>query len=278
MTTPSRQDFRYVESVVKQARSSFAIGMKALPKDRRGYLFAIYAYCRILDDIADGGLSPEDKRAQLDIWQGKIDRMLCGQPECEITRILAEAMQRYTLPKAEFYQLLDGMRTDACGPVQPDDWTKLHQYCRQVAVSVGLLSLPIFGRTDNDAQEFAIELGYALQLTNILRDVAEDNDEGRIYLPKELMQIHDAPDITSPNLPRVLEEIAVKTREHYQQVENMLATTGTENLTPAILMKNAYYKLFLKMERRGWQHLRPRMRLSTTEKALLVMESLAGHG
>lgn len=278
MTKPSRQDFRYVESVVKQARSSFAIGMKALPKDRRGYLFAIYAYCRILDDIADGGLSPEDKLAQLDIWQGKIDQMLSGQPECEVTRILTEAMQRFNLPKAEFYQLLDGMRIDACGPVQPDDWTALYQYCRQVAVSVGLLSLPIFGRTDNGAQDFALELGYALQLTNILRDVAEDNEDGRIYLPKDLMNIHDASGITSPNLPRVLEEIARKTREHYQRADNILTTIGIEKLTPAILMKNAYYKLFLKMERRGWQHLRPRMRLSTTEKALLVMESLTGHG
>jgi len=278
MTTPSRQDFRYVESVVKQARSSFAIGMKALPKDRRGYLFAIYAYCRILDDIADGDLSAENKITELNIWQAKIDHMLCGQAECEVTRILSEAMERYNLPKAEFYHLLDGMRTDAHHSVQPDDWTALYQYCRQVAVSVGLLSLPIFGRTDDGAQEFAIELGYALQLTNILRDVAEDDEDGRVYLPKDLMQKHDTRDIASPNLPRVLEEIALRTREHYQRVNAMLETIGTENLTPAILMKNAYYKLFLKMERRGWRHLRPRMRLSTTEKAILVMESLAGHG
>ncbi len=278
MTLPSSADFEYVENIVCEAKSSFALGMKALPKDRRGYLFAIYAYCRMLDDIADCHQSREEKLKQLNEWRVKITQLIEGKPSCAVTRILYEAIDQYGLPEGEFYQLIDGMEADVLGPIYGPCWDDLYDYCRKVAVSVGLLSLPIFGRTDKGAQDFALELGYALQFTNILRDIVEDDQVGRLYLPQESLQKHHVEGIVSPNLNLVLADVAVKTEQHYKNAEKLLKQIGSRNLKPAVLMKEAYKKIFKKMQRRGWRKITPRMGLSKTEKAFLVMEFLTRHG
>ncbi|NVJ91860.1 MAG: squalene/phytoene synthase family protein [Methylocystaceae bacterium] len=275
MTHACKTDFDYVEDIVKNSKSSFSLGMKALPHGRRGYLYAIYAYCRVLDDIADGDGLAQDKVKQLTLWREKIDLMLNGQPGCEITRILADAVALYDIPTQELYRLIDGMEADANGPIQKPTWEELYTYCRCVAVSVGLLSLPIFGRTDPQAQSFAKELGFALQLTNILRDIEEDRTINRIYLPKESMGTHGVEDVSSPNLHLVLKEIAEKAKEHYRQAEQIIQSCGSENLKPALMMKAVYGSLFQKMEARGWHKTSPRIRLSTIEKAMAVMKQMA---
>lgn len=275
MTQVLATDFKYVEDVVLQSKSSFALGMKALPSDRRGYLFAIYAYCRILDDIADEAGAADQKLADLTMWRTKIDRMLKGQPDCAVTRVLYEAVVRFKIPSDEFYKVIEGMEADVRGPIQRPNWDELYAYCRCVAVSVGLLSLPIFGRTDEQAQQFAKELGYALQFTNILRDVVEDWSEDRFYLPAESLSKFGVEDIKSPNLHKVLEEVALKAQAHYQAAERLIQQAGSAHLKPALLMMVVYKKLFEKMKQRGWSKIEPRMRLSTLEKAMTVSKLMA---
>lgn len=275
MTQVLATDFKYVEDVVLQSKSSFALGMKALPAGRRGYLFAIYAYCRILDDIADEAGARDQKLADLAQWRGKIDRMLKGQPDCAVTRVLYEAVERFKIPSDEFYKVIEGMEADVRGPIQRPNWDQLYAYCRCVAVSVGLLSLPIFGRTDDSAQQFAIELGYALQFTNILRDVAEDWSEDRFYLPDECLTEFGVEDIKSPHLNKVLAEVAGKAEAHYLAAERLIEQAGSANLKPALLMMVVYKKLFEKMKQRGWSKIEPRMRLSTLEKAMTVSKLMA---
>ncbi len=271
MTHATLHDFQYVEEIVQNASSSFSLGMKALPEGRRGYLFAIYAYCRVLDDIADEEDSQENKLKNLQMWRGKVDALIEGKPDCEITRILCDAIALHHIPEDELYLLIDGMEADALGPIRSPSWDDLYTYCRQVAVSVGLLSLPVFGRTDKGAQEFGLELGYALQFTNILRDVAEDWEIDRLYVPA----IHDVTDIHSPNLSLALSDVAQKAEQHYLKAEQLLSEIGSENLKPALLMMVVYKKLFEKMKARGWQTIQPRMRLSTAEKAFTVMKYMA---
>ena len=270
MTHATLSDFRYVEDVVRRAKSSFALGMKALPEGRRGYLFAIYAYCRVLDDIADEEDTVENKLLKLKDWRKKVDEMLHGRPSCEITRVLCDGIEKHNIPTEELYHLLDGMEADANGPIQSPTWDELYQYCRQVAVSVGLLSLPVFGRSDEGAQKFGLEVGYALQLTNILRDVAEDWEIKRLYVPA----IHGVDNVNSPNLHLAMAEIADKAQAHYEKAENLLPEIGTENLQPALMMMAVYKKIFEKMKKRGWHKITPRVRLSTAEKAFTVMQYL----
>ncbi|NVK18209.1 MAG: squalene/phytoene synthase family protein [Methylocystaceae bacterium] len=274
MTSPTHQDFNFVEQVVLKSKSSFAMGMKALPSDRRGYLFAIYAYCRVLDDIADEEGTTEGKLKALAQWRHKVDQMLAGKPNCPITRVLYEAVQKFNLPRGEFYKLIEGMTADAKGPIQRPSWDELYNYCRCVAVSVGLLSLPIFGRTDQAAQNFAIELGYALQLTNILRDVVEDWQINRLYLPTESLEKHNAGSISSPQIAQVLKDVADRAESHYCAAERILHDKGAKNLKPALMMMVVYKKLFEKMKARGWHQLEPRMRLSTFEKTLCLSKLL----
>lgn len=278
MNLATQSDFQFVENMVTQSKSSFAMGMKALPRDRRGYLFAIYAYCRILDDIADEAGLRDQKLADLDLWKKRVDNMISGKPECEITRVLHDAMQNYDLPHDELYQVIEGMKADVLGPIQAPTWPELQTYCRQVAVSVGLLSLPVFGRTDDLAKQFGVELGHALQLTNILRDVSEDSLEGRLYLPRELLEKNNisylAEEAVTADLSNVMAEVANKAQEHYENADRILSESGSKNLQPALLMMAVYRKLFEKMQRRGWHKITPRMRLSTTEKAFAVMKYL----
>lgn len=271
-------DFKFVEKIVIDSGSSFAMGMKALPKEKRGYLFAIYAYCRLLDDIADEEGLQKDKLENLALWQEKVDLLLQGKPSCEVTRILHDGIQIYALPTDEFYHLIKGMKADVLGPIQGPTWQELENYCRQVAVSVGLLSIPIFGRSDEIAKQFAFELGHALQLTNILRDVAEDSQENRLYLPREPLEekgISCKPqEAILADLSYSMDEVAKKTQTHYQNADRLLKEGGAENLQPALMMMAVYRKLFEKLQKRGWQTLSPRMRLSTTEKAFVVMKYL----
>ncbi|SCA54946.1 putative phytoene synthase [Candidatus Terasakiella magnetica] len=274
MTHASPKDFDFVETIVKESKSSFAAGMKVLPVERRGYLYAIYAYCRVLDDIADEDDLRENKLAELKNWRTKIDETLKGKPDCAITRILADGIKIYDLPTQELYNLIDGMEADANGPINKPTLEELYQYCRNVAVSVGLLSLPVFGRTDEGAKEFAIELGYALQLTNILRDIPEDESIGRIYLPSDLLEKHHVESLQSSELSKVLKEIAQLAQNHYDRTEILLKKIGSQNLLPAQMMKAGYYKIFEKMQKRGWHILSPRIRLSKTEKAFMVMRML----
>lgn len=278
MNLATQSDIRYVEDIVTQSKSSFAMGMKALPRDRRGYLFAIYAYCRILDDIADEPGSKDEKLQDLDTWEKRVDEFIDGKPGCEVTRVLHDAVLNYDLPKEEFYLLIEGMKADVLGPIQGPTWDELHSYCRQVAVSVGLLSLPIFGRTDAVAKQFGIELGHALQLTNILRDVAEDSTDDRLYLPRESLVQHGisclASEAVNSDLSKVMAEVASKTQEHYENADRLLAEGGSKNLQPALMMMAVYRKLFEKLQRRGWHRITPRMRLTTTEKAFVIMKHL----
>ncbi len=275
MTQALPSDFHYVENIVLQAKSSFAMGMKSLPKDRRGYLFAIYAYCRVLDDIADGEGTQGEKIAKLEKWQARVDGLTQGHAQCEITRILADAVEIHHIPTEELYKLIKGMRTDIMGPVFKPSWDELYEYCRDVAVSVGLLSLPLFGRRDVGAQKFATELGFALQLTNILRDIEEDYDDNRVYLPREAMEEFDVEDLSSPNLSAVLKQVAVRANHHYDNAECLLSEIGKESLGPALLMKAVYQKLLQKMKARGWHKISPRMRLSMPEKALIIMKHMS---
>ncbi|MCW9039825.1 MAG: squalene/phytoene synthase family protein, partial [Rhodospirillales bacterium] len=212
--TTQRDDAVTVQSEVKAAGSSFYWAMRLLPPDRREAMFAIYSLCRELDDIADGDEAAESKLDRLGAWREAIKTLPIGVSASPVVRSLSRATIRHNLPSVEFEELIKGMETDARGSVCAPSMKELMGYCRQVAGSVGLLSIAVFGRSDPAAQRFAIKLGEALQLTNILRDIEEDAGRGRLYLPEECL--HDAgvvgraplTVIKDPHLPKACEAIA----------------------------------------------------------------------
>ncbi len=166
-----------VRRIVAASGSSFTAGMRVLPRARRDAIFAVYAFCRIVDDIADGEDDPGAKRLRLDWWEGEVGRAYEGRPRSAVGDELARAARDHDLPMAELLLVVEGMRMDAGVIVAPDPAT-LDRYVRCVAGAVGILSMRVFGAwTGERSRRFALALAKGMQLVNILRDKEDDSAE-----------------------------------------------------------------------------------------------------
>lgn len=247
-------------AITRASGTSFGAGMGILPAERRAGMHAIYAFCRHVDDIADGEWSREDKQAALDAWREEVDALFLGRPVSAVGKALLPAVQAYLLPKAEFHALIDGMAMDADGPIVAPPRDQLALYIRRVAGTVGVLSIRVFGAWRSEASDrFALALGDALQLTNILRDVEEDAAIGRVYLPRELLAEYGIADARpeqiahSPELPAIRRRLGVEARSAYDRARKLAPLHERRALRPALMMMGAYEGYLLKMERLAYQ-------------------------
>ena len=180
----------HVHRVVRESGTSFFWAMRVLPAERRRAMYAIYAFCREVDDIADEPGATEDKLRALAGWREEISRLYAGQPQWPTSRALLEAVERYELPQEEFLSVIDGMEIDAAPIVRMRRVEDLLDYCRKVAGAVGMLSIRAFGMPQRPGPQIAESLGNALQLTNILRDVKGDAKRQRLYVPTDTLARH----------------------------------------------------------------------------------------
>ena len=173
-----------VEAVEKKASgSSFYTAMRIMPKAEREAMYAIYAFCRAVDDIADDGRGTRaERRTALDAWRTDIEALYADRP-AGAAEFLAKAVRRYGLRKADFLTVIDGMAMDVAEDIVAPNLATLDLYCERVASAVGRLSIKVFGMDEEPGFQLAHHLGRALQLTNILRDLDEDAAIGRLYLP-----------------------------------------------------------------------------------------------
>ena len=271
---------RHAEETVKRSKTSFGPGMRILSKPRREGMYAVYAFCREVDDIADEGGTREEKLAGLNAWRVEIDRLYAGNPQTPTGVALLEPVSAFNVPKQEFLLVLEGMEMDAEGPLVAPPLEALFAYTRRVAGAVGQLSMPIFGAPAGKASDdFAISLGDALQLTNILRDVEQDAGEGRLYLPRELLEKHRCPltpdaIATAEGLPAVRAELAAMARGKFAAAREALKSLDWRVLRPALLMMGVYERYLDKMTVRGWANGQPRVALSKMEKAAIAIRWL----
>jgi presqualene diphosphate synthase len=269
--TASRQDAS-TSNAQAASGSSFYAGMKVLPKPEREAMFAVYGFCRIVDDIADDQTLPiPDQRVALNAWRTDIEALYAGGDPGQAA-MLSDAVSRYRLDKADFLAVIDGMQMDLEGIVRPDLET-LYLYCDRVAVAVGRLSVKVFGMPDAPGEALAHHLGRALQLTNVLRDLDEDADIGRLYLPDELLtdagiatrDPHEA--IDAPGVEAICRQLAETAQGHYREANRILAARPPGRLAAPRLMEAAYAGLLRQMQARGWAA--PRTRV-TVKKAALI--------
>ena len=260
--TPARSAIdprRYAAEVLHSAGSSFAFGLKMLPRPRRDAMTAVYAFSRTVDDIADSDAPSGQKLAALDAWREEIDALFAGDPQTLIGRALEPAVRRFGLPKREFLLMLDGMGIDARGPVLAPTLVELAAYTRRVAGTVGQLSVRCFGApSSRDCEVFALSLADALQITNILRDVEEDAARGRIYLPCELLEAHDAPADPAaiadhPRLPCVCRALGAIAKERFALARKTLARLDQARLRPALIFMGVYEGYLERMEAASWR-------------------------
>ena len=182
----AQADLDAVEAIVRSAGTSFYRGMRVLPPDRRHAMYAIYAFCRMVDDIADEDSAFAAKLPELTAWRERVAGLYRGQSDGPVTRVLVAAVQRFALRQDDFLAVIDGMQMDAETAIVAPDLATLDLYCDRVAAAVGRLSVRAFGDSSPAADHVAYSLGRALQLTNILRDLQEDAERGRLYLPARM--------------------------------------------------------------------------------------------
>ncbi len=268
---------RHVEDVVARSGSSFRLGMRVMPKAGRDAMYAIYAFCREVDDVADEPGETTDKLRQLAEWRVEIDRLYEGSPTVPTTKALLAPVRDFALPKAEFLAVIDGMEMDARAPVWGPPFEELMLYCRRVAGAVGMLSIHAFGETRPPAPVLAVSLGNALQLTNILRDVYEDAQNGRLYLPRELLDEHNVTAtepgalLVDPALASVCAGLAERAKQAFAETEAILPRLDRKKMRPAILMKAVYQRTLVGLEARGWDRLDQPVRISRAEKIWIAL-------
>lgn len=176
----------YCQDRTRRSGSSFYHSFRFLPAEKRRAITALYAFCREVDDVVDECSDTVIAREQLEQWREEVARLYQGKPEHPVTRALEPFLHRYNLAQEYLLELIDGMEMDL-DQTHYEDFSQLSLYCYRAASVVGLLSAEIFGYSDRHTLKYAHDLGMAFQLTNILRDVREDAQRGRIYLPADEM-------------------------------------------------------------------------------------------
>lgn len=272
----AQSDLDVVEALVRKAGTSFYRGMRVLPPDRRHAMYAIYAFCRIVDDIADEEGALPDKLLRLAEWRERVAGLYRGEADGPVTRVLAAAVQRFGLREEDFAAVIDGMRMDAETVIVAPDLATLDLYCDRVAAAVGRLSVRAFGDSSAAADKVAWSLGRALQLTNILRDIQEDAERGRLYLPAEYLDLarvpHDpAAALTAPTLPGVCARLAADAREHFRAARIQMALCDPAAMKPARLMGETYAAILTCLEQSRWRDPAKRVSLPLWRKLWLLV-------
>jgi presqualene diphosphate synthase len=248
-----------VAARVRQSKTSFYWAMRMLDRPRRLAMYAVYAFCREVDDIADEPGDPDEKQRGLDQWRQDVAMLYQGGlPGNPLARALAGPIRTYDLQQADFLAVIDGCEMDAWEPVVRPAAAVLDLYCDRVAGAVGRLSVRVFGDYTPRCLDVADSLGRALQLTNILRDVREDAGMGRLYLPDELLSAHGiegrdpAAILAHPALPLVCRELGEAAKRHFAAADAAMAECSPRAMRPAVLMRAMYGELLKRSEAGGW--------------------------
>jgi phytoene synthase len=247
--------------------SSFYAAMRILPRAQREAMFEVYSFCRLVDDIADSGLVRELRIQQLDRWRHDIEALFAGNAPAQL-RGLMTATQRFKLRKEDFMAVIDGMTMDAVADIRAPDLETLDLYCDRVASAVGRLSVRIFGVPQPDGDQLAHHLGRALQLTNILRDIDEDAEIGRLYLPREALEhagitsTEPLPVTAHPAIGNACTPVIARAEAHFDEADRIMARHPRKIVRAPRIMSEVYRGILYGMVARGFNPPRPRLRVS----------------
>ena len=259
-----------IEKIVKKSGSSFYWGMKILPKKQARAMFAVYAFCRIVDDIADEIKNEIKREKLLKKWESSIKNLFLNQTtKNSVERELLFSIKEFDLEKKDFLSIIKGMRMDSNSNIVFPSQKKLNLYCDRVAVAVGYLSIKVFGLSKS-AKNYAFFLGRAFQLTNIVRDFSEDINRGRCYIPvkylrkyqikKNLMEIKN-----NPYLQNIFQDILMEAETYFQK--SLIESKGLDEkkIIASEVMKLFYKKIHKKMFRKHI-NINKRIKLSILDK------------
>jgi phytoene synthase len=272
---------QHSRALTKKSASNLALAFILLPREKRDAMSALYAFCRAVDDVADEDAVPtEQRRAQLAAWRTDI-RRACdnGKPEFILNQEFQPVIRRFKLPFALFDELIKGCEMDL-DTLRYADYEQLELYCYRVASVVGLLSIEIFGYRNPACHDYAVYLGKALQLTNILRDVKNDAARGRIYLPQSELKkfnVTEAEILNSKyteNYFALAASVAGRAKQFYALAQKTLPPADRQAMVAAELMGSVYWQLLQKLERGRFNVFGPQpLKLSKPHKLALIVQS-----
>ena len=269
-------------TLTRRSRSNFYYAFLTLPRPRRDALYAVYAFCRIVDDVADLGRDAGAQRAQLARWREDVAR--CFEPgpppDHPVARQLAAAVRAYPIPRTALEAIIDGCEMDLAR-ARYETFEDLRPYCDRVASAVGLCCIEIFGYTDPRAREYAVHLGTALQLTNILRDVGVDARDGRVYLPqKELREfgVGEADLIAGRHgeaFVRLMRHQAARARQFYATAAAAYPVVDARSLIAAEIRWGIYHALLEEIEARRFAVFDERITVPVRRKVAIALRCWA---
>ena len=256
--------------------SSFYAAMRIMPRAQRDAMFEIYSFCRRVDDIADSSGPRDERLDQLKVWRADIDALYSGSAVSR-ARGLAVPVRNFGLKREDFQAVIDGMEMDVVDDIRAPAWIKLDAYCDRVASAVGRLSVRIFGMEEKAGISLAHHLGRALQLTNILRDIDEDAEVGRLYLPREALQqaginsIDPATVIAHPAIGTACASVIARAHTHFAEADKIMARSPRRAVRAPRIMSAAYQAILGKLVARGFSVPRRPVKVS---KPLLILTIL----
>ncbi len=271
-------DAEAVERIVRRSGTSFFWAMRLLPAQKRRAMFAVYAFCREVDDIADEGDTLTAKRLGLADWRDEVDRLYAGRPQRPITRQLLPLRSTFRLEKVDFVAIIDGMEMDAADRLRLSDMSELALYCDRVACAVGRLSVRIFGVPQPNGDRLAKAQGEALQLTNILRDLAEDAQRDRLYLPADLLRDAGLAENADPQrviadarIIPVCERLADLAQRRFAEAGELIAACDRRQVRPAVVMMEVYRRTLQRLIQRGWERRSEPVAVPSMEKLWVAL-------
>jgi phytoene synthase len=273
---------------VRASGSSFHQAFRLLPAERRRSLEALYAYCRVVDDAADGGgegapdaangaerAGAMDAASAVAFWRDELARVIAGTPTHPVGIALADSVRRFSIPPQHLGEILDGVAMDLV-PQRFETFAELRRYCYHVAAAVGLATIPIFGCRDPRSRDYAEALGIALQLTNIVRDLAEDAERGRVYLPQEDLRRFGYSErdlvthVRNDAFRALVTFQCTRARELYAAARAALTPTDQRALAPAEGMRLVYSRVLATIAAHPEAVFGPQVRLPRWQKVALA--------
>lgn len=270
-----------IKQMVKKSGTSFFWSMRLLPVGKRNAMYTIYAFFRHIDDIVDGDKDMDEKLDLLDAWREEINNIYDKKtPVTEIGRKIYKNCMRFKLPKQEFVRMIDSISMDLPNPMQAPSIEEFYKYCRGVAGVPGSLSLRIFGCDDEKLiEDLSFTLGTALQTTNILRDVKEDAQANRLYIPKDFLEKAEIKTtdplsvVVDKNLSKAREELAKIASANYEKAYELIKQLDKKTARSVLMIANIYKRYFDIMQNRGWEIISPKPQLSKTKKLGIALRA-----
>jgi len=273
--------------MAKTVQSNFFYSFLFLPKPKRDAIIDVYGFCRAVDDIVDDIVEESDgvddharAQAELNEWREELDKLYAGHPTRPISGKLQGVLARFPMPKEYFEEMIKGCEMDLSRN-RYETFDELYQYCYRVAAITGLMCIEIFTYRSLSAKDYAVNLGIALQLTNILRDLREDAARGRVYLPQEDLRRfgYSEEDLasgkTNDNFRRLMKFECERARSYYHRAAECLSEEDRPTMTAAVTMGKIYYRLLEQIEHLDYDVFNNHIRLHRPSRFLIAFSEWA---